>query len=237
MSARVKQRLSKARLILREEGRLALFKKALVSLKQALCLYSCYNIYESALDAPPVACKVNDLVLKLVTSEKEFEQIGNDYLIGEGFNIARDKELLRLGAVLYCAFIGNELIHVTQIFVSRRAHKIYPFSFAMPFGHTVGLAAFTTPNYRRKGCHAYTRSKALQYLREKGSSRAWDVQNKDNIAVRDSVIKLGYYLWGEGCRLRSFSRFTLEWTRPKMPGASRRTRFLLRWGKNYQSAD
>jgi len=228
LSVKVKQRLSKTRLILHEEGRLALFKKAMVLLKQALCSYSCNDIYESALDPPPVACKVNDLVLKLVSSQKECEQIENDHLINEGFNITRNKEILRLGAVLYCAFVGNELVHVTQIFIGREAHKIYPFSFAMPFGHTVGLAAFTTPKYRRKGCHAYTRSKALQYLREKGLSRAWDVQNKDNIAVRDSVIELDYYLWGEGCHLRLFSRFTLEWTRPKMLGVSRRTRFSLR---------
>ena len=221
-------RISKAKLILHEEGYLALFKKALVFLKRALWSYSCRNIYESALAAPPVACKVNDLVLKLVSSQKEFAQIENDYLIGEGFNIARDKEILRLGAVLYCAFVGNELVHVTQIFIGREAHEIYPFSFAMPFGHTVGLAWFTAPKYRREGIHVYTQSRVLQYLRQKGLSRAQGVLNKDNIAIRDSLIKIDYYLYDEGCRLRLFSRFTLEWTRPKMPGVSRRTRFSLR---------
>jgi len=228
LSARVKQRLSKARLILHEEGCLALFKKALVLLKQALCSYSCNDIYESALDPPPVACRVNDLVLKLVSSEKEFEQIENDYLIGEGFNMTRNKELLRLGAVLYCAFVGNELVHMTQIFIGREAHEIYPFSFAMPFGHTVGLAWFTAPKYRREGIHVYTQSRVLQYLRQKGILRAQGVLTKDNIAIRDSLIKIDYYLYDEGCRLRLFSRFILEWTRPKIPGASRRKRFLLR---------
>jgi len=228
LSARVKQRLSKARLILHEEGRLALFKKALVLLKQTLWSYSCNDIYESALDPPPVVCKVNDLVLRLVTSQKEFEQIENDYLIGEGFNIAREKEILRLGAVLYCAFVGNELVHRTQIFIGREAHEIYPFSFAMPFGHTVGLAWFTATKYRREGIHVYTQSRVLQYLRQKGILRAQGVLNKDNIAIRDSLIKIDYYLYDEGCRLRLLSRFTLEWTRPKMQGVSRRTRFSLR---------
>jgi len=230
MTTRVGQLLSRAKLILHEEGRLALFRRVLLFLKERLCSYSSYNIYESTLDPLPVTCQVEDLTIRVVTCAEEIAQVESDQLVAEGFNFSRDKEIVNKGAILFYAFVGNKLVHVAQVFISKRAHESYPFSFAMPFGHTVGLAGFTAPDYRRRGIHLYTRAKALQYLKEKGLSRAWDVQNKDNVAVRNSVVKLGYYLWGEGCRLRLLSRLTLEWTRPKSRVASRHIRCSLKRG-------
>lgn len=218
-------RVSKAKLILREEGFPALCKRLLLFLKQFLFSYSSYNILESTLNSPDVTCEVVDLAIRVITRPDEINHLSYDGLYPSKFS--RDKEIVNKGATLFYAFVGKELAHVTQVFIGRKAHKSYPFSFAMPYGHTVGLAAFTAPKYRRTGIHLYTRFKVLQYLREQGVSRAWDVQNKDNIAARDSLVKLGYYLWGGGARLRLLSLLTIEWTRPKSRVASRRIRCAL----------
>lgn len=200
---------------------MVLFKKLLLFLTPCFFSLLRFDIYESALDPPPMTCGVDDLTIRVITRPEEIAQLESDQLIAEGIKISRNKELLSMDAILFCAFVGNELAHVTHVFISRRAHEIYPLSFAMQYGHTVGLAGRTAPKYRRKGLYVYTRSNALQYLREKGFSRAWDVQN-GNIAARNAVLKLGYHFWGKGYGLRLLSLFTIEWTKPKSQLASRR---------------
>jgi len=220
-------RIRRAKQVLHEEGFLALSKQFLLFLRHLLFLYSSHNIYESTLDPPDITCEVDGLTVRMITSLEELDRLESEQSLDEGFDIPRDKEILSMGAMLFCAFGGKELAHITQVFIGRMAHEIYPFSFAMPYGHTVAMAAFTTPKYRRKGINAYTHSKVLRYLKEKGVSRAWDIQDKDNIAARDSLLKIDYYLWGEACRLRLLSLFTIEWTRPKSQALHRQTRCTL----------
>ena len=210
--------MSKAKRILHEEGLLVLFKRLLLSLTNYLFSYLSFDIYESALDPLHMTVEVDNLTIRVITREEEV-----DHLPYEDFypsKSSRDKEIVNKGAILFCAFVGNELAHVTQVFIGRKAHEIYPLSFAMQYGHTVGLAGFTAPKYRRKGIHVYTRSKALQYLRSKGFSKAWDVQN-GNIAARNAVLKVGYYFWGKSYRLRLLSLLNIEWIKPKSRLASR----------------
>lgn len=209
--------------ILREEGLWVLLKKS------GCCLFSCksYHIYESTLQPPQFTPKVDNIDIRIITSPDEIEQIESARLISAGFDFERDKEIVSKGAVIFYAFSGEDLAHVTQVFVGREAHDIYPFSFVMPYGHTAGLAAFTSPKRRNEGIHLYTRLRALQFLKEEGYAKAWDVQEKDNEAARNSVMKLGYYLWGEGSRLKLLSLYTIEWTVPKSPTVSRKTRFSL----------
>lgn len=221
--------MSRAKRILHEEGLLVLFKKLLLFLTHCFFSLLRFDIYESALDPPPMTCEVDNLTIRVITSEKEL-----DNLSYKGFypsKSSRDKDIVNKGAILFSAFVGNELVHVTQVFLGRRAHEIYPLFFAMQYGHTVGLAGFTIPKYRKKGIYVYTRSKVLQYLREKGFSRAWDVQN-GNIAARNAVLKLGYYFQGKGYRLRLLSLFTIEWTKSKSQLASRRIHCSLNLKKD-----
>lgn len=229
MIDRIRQLMNKEKRILHEEGLLAFSRGLLLSFKNGLFYYTSFDIYESALDPPYMTCKVDDLTIREITRLEEINQLESDQLVAEGIKNSRNKEVLSMGAILFCAFVDNELAHVTQVFTGRRAHEIYPLSFAMQYGHTVGLAGRTAPKYRRKGIHAYTRLKALQYLVENGFSRAWDVQNGD-IAARNAVIKLGYYFWGNGYRIRLALLFIVEWTKPKSRLAPRRIRCSLNTG-------
>ena len=218
---------SKAKQVINEEGFLALSKRFLFFLKRLLLSYSSYNILESTLDPPEVICQIKDLTIRMITSIKELDQLASEQPIDDGFDLPRDKEIIGMGAVLFCAFAENELAHITQVFVGKTAHKIYPFSFAMPYGHTVAMATFTAPKYRREGISGYTHSIVLKYLKEKGISRAWDIQNKDNIAARDSLFKIDYYLWGEAQRLRLLSLLTIESIRSRSQALPRKIRCSL----------
>lgn len=228
MANRSRVKLNKAKSILHQEGGLALFKVLLCFLRNLFLEYSSHNIYESTLDVPIIPCEVDNLTIRVITRPKEV-----DLLSGEGFSSSRlstYKDAVSKGAILCCAFVGDELAHVCSVLIGRAINEIYPHSFARQYGHTVGLGSFTAPKYRRKGIHVHVRSKALRYLREKGLARAWDVQEKDNIAAQNAVDKLGYYFWGEGCHLRLLALFHLEWTRPKSEVARRCVRFSVSLG-------
>lgn len=207
--------VGRAKQILHEEGASMLFRKILLFLKRFLFLYSRFDIYESNLDSPSIMCNVDNLVIRAITKPEEIIQLESDGLISEGINISRSKEVLAMNAILFCAFVGKELAHVTYVFTGKNAHGTYPFSFAMQYGDVVGMAATTAPKYRRKGIHLYTRSKVMYYLKGMGMSKAWDVQNDDNVAARNAIIKVGYYFWGRGYHIRLFYLFTIEWTKPK----------------------
>lgn len=225
MINRIWQLVSKAKLILREDGFLSLFKNILLFLKRSSFSYLSFDIYESALDPPHITCEVDGLTVRVITRLEEIAQLSY-----EGFlpsKSSRDKEIINKGAILFFALVGKELVHVTQVFIGIKAHEIYPFSFAMQCGHTIGLAGRTIPKYRRRGIHVYTRFKALQYLRARGFFRAWDVQNGD-VAARNAVLKLGYYFWGNGYYLRLLSLLIIKWTKPKSPLASRSVK--CSWG-------
>ena len=220
--------ISKAKIILHEEGLLALLKQFLLLIIVKLWVYSSYDIYMSDLDPLQFTPKVDNIDIRMITSTKEIQELESTKLTEEGFNFIRNKEIVNKGAILFYAMAGNDLAHVTQIFIGRRAHDIYPFSFAMPYGHVVGLAGFTTPKYRGKGIHVYSRSQMLQFLKERRFSRAWDVYNRDNVAARNSVLKLGSYLWGVGHRLRLLSLVTIEWTTPESQVLPSKIRCLFR---------
>ena len=215
---KIEQLICRTECILHENCFLALFRSLIVSLLHRFFSLTRFDIYESTLDPPEIKCEVDNLTIRIITQEDELSKI-ESYLIADDIKISRDKKLLSMGAIMFCAFVGNELAHITYVFIGKKAHESYPLSFAMKYGHTTGLSGRTIPKYRRQGIHVYTRSKALKYLKENGFSRACDVQN-GNIAARDSVLKLGYYFCGNGYRLKILSMFTIEWTKPKLQLAS-----------------
>ncbi len=228
MISSIRQLTNRAKTISRREGRLALLRQGLLFARQAVASYSVGNIFQSDLDPPEMECHIKDLTVNMISTLEELAPLEKDPSVGNGFDMPRNRQLIEMGSVLFCTFAGGELAHVTQVLIGEEAHHSYPFSFAMPPGDTVGLAGYTAPRYRRQGIHLYTRVRALRYLKKQGLRHAWDVQNKDNAAARRAVLKLGYYLRGEGCRLRALSRFTLEWTRSSRWGIPRRVRLSLR---------
>ncbi|MDD4859929.1 MAG: hypothetical protein PHR56_06975 [Dehalococcoidales bacterium] len=214
----------RARQVWREEGLGRFCKRLLLFLRQFLYVYSSYDIYESNLTPPETRCDV-DLIIKKITSPEDLAEIESRQTIDEGFDMPRNRELLGMNAILYGALVNGGLAHMTQALASSPSRESYPFAFAMPDKHTAGLAGYTSPEYRRKNIHACVRAHTLRELKQQGFLRAWDVQNPGNIAARDAVLKLGYYFWGKGSRLRLFNLLTIERVKP----VSRFTPRGMRW--------
>jgi len=171
-------------------------------LKILISIYT-WNIFERKLDNNINLKDINEVEILHVSSVDQITELESDELIETGFNFLRDKELILNGCTLFYAFVKGTLIHVTHVFIGPNAHKLHPLNFAMESEKkVVGLAAFTHPSYRRKGLHLYTRVKVFKYLQEKGYKHVWDVQNRNNVAVKKSVLKIGYYLWGTGYRIK-----------------------------------
>jgi hypothetical protein len=170
-------------------------------LNNIIKVYS-WNIFEKELNDNIIVDDLNNVEILRITKVNQITELESDELLEAGFGFLRDKELIVNGCTLFYTFIEGILAHVTHVFVGPNAHKLHPLNFAMePEKKIVGLAAFTHPFYRRKGLHLYTRSKVFNFLQEEGYNHVWDVQNRDNVPVKKSVLKIGYYLWGAGYRI------------------------------------
>ncbi len=219
----LRELLSRGKQILCEEGPLSFFKHFASYLGRLLFSYDYYCIYEHRLDTPSdsldILPKVGGLTLRAITQPEELE-----HLSGEGFcpsRLLRYKEAVHEGVVMFCAFMREELVYATLVFI-RRGHEGYRFLFPIDYASTAWVAGdFTAPKYRGKGIHVYVQSKVFQYLKQQGLRRAWSMQSKDNMTAHNSAIKLGSYLYGEGCHLRLLSLFNFRWTRRRFPVDSR----------------
>jgi hypothetical protein len=170
-----------------------------------------FEVYEFSLGLAsdyPIPEKIS---IESVTDIMRIDELATPSLVQAGFDFERDKKIVRRGGVLFYAKVNGELAHVTQIFSGKRAHRLYPLHFAMEYGHTVGLATFTAPNFRRMGIHTAVRQTVLSYLTKEGYKKAWDVQDANhNKAISKSILKMGYILWGRGIRLTIFKCLIIE---------------------------
>lgn len=170
-----------------------------------------YEVYEFSLGLAnhyPIAEKIS---IESVTDIERINNLATPSLVKAGFDFERDKKIVSGGGVVFYAKMNGELAHVTQIFSGKRAHRLYPLHFAMDYGHSVGLATFTAPNFRRMGIHTAVRQTVLSYLTKQGYEKAWDVQDAyHNNAISKSILKIGYTLWGKGFRLTIFKCLIIE---------------------------
>ena len=205
---KIKDIVRRGKQILREEGFLPLLKR--------LFTYKTVYIYENTLHGPSIACKVNNLALKIITCSEELVR-----LLSEGFDfslypmsIQQCKERLNRGAILFCAFISKELAHGSWVAMNRRAYRDF-YSFTINRRHTACIGGtITVPKYQRKGINVYVHSEIFRYLRKKGASKAMLEIHNDNIAAQNSQRKLGSYVWGEGHHLRLFYLLNFRWVTP-----------------------
>ena len=208
---RIRELFRRGKQILHNECFLSLFKWLSFT-------YETVYIYENTLHGSSIACKVDNLRLRLITYPEELDQ-----LLAKGFNfspyemsIQQCKERLSRGAIFFCAFVGKELAHGSWIGMSRRSHGDF-YAFPMDYGHTACIGGtMTVPKYRRKGINVYVYSEIFRYIREKGLSKAVLEIHKDTIAAQSSQAKLGSYVWGTGHHLRLLLLFNFRWLTPIM---------------------
>jgi len=188
--------------------------KRLISLA---IIYSVYNIWENDLSGQPCPCPIANLECRIITEAKDVPD-GFGWFRKTSFDrhaIGNAKQALDRGVVIFAGFVNGRLVYTSGVWLGKQAHNTVPWLSRQQFGQVVNVGGdFTLPYYRHIGIHTYMQGQIFRYLRQAGVSRAWSHQRRDNIAARNSAIKLGSYLWGQIHYVSLLSKFTLRWIRP-----------------------
>lgn len=206
--AKINELLTVAKRILHEEGFISL-------LKQLFYTYRRYFLYENSLNSPITDCKVDNVVLKLISNPIQIEQLLHEGFTFSGYHMSIEqcKERLNKGAIMCCAFVGKELAHGSWVATSVKACSDFHL-FPMDCEHTAYVGGtLTIPKYRRKGINVYVHSEIFRYLKDKNLSRAMIAIEKGNVDARNSQSKLGSNIWGSGYYLRLLI-LELKWLSP-----------------------
>lgn len=198
----------RARQVIREEGFLPLFKRALFP-------YSTAYLWESSLDDALIPYRDDNLTLQIITCIDEFDE-----LLAERFDLSwyqmsvlGCKERLSKGAILFCALIGKEVAYISWAGTTKKHHDFYVFP--VDYQHEAAIGGtMTVPKLRGRGIHTWATSKIHRYLREKGKSRAVLEIGKDNVAAQKTQLRLGSRIFGETHHLRLLGLFDFRWVTP-----------------------
>lgn len=188
---RIRELRRRAKPLIHEHG-------LLFFLRQLFIWENHFNIYENNLDGPRFPCKVDNLTLRVITCPEELDQLS-----AQGFNFSEFIKTITSRETVFLAFVGKEIVHRSYFVMRKEGVSIYFCSSFMDDGDTAYIRwIWTAPKYRRKGISAFVLSEIFRYLRDKGMSRAITVVSKGNIAQENCQLKVGSYLWGEGCYRR-----------------------------------
>ncbi len=227
---------TKGKLILRQEGILALLKRSIAFFKKSI--YLCYKqyIYEERLDddvsVPP--CSLDNLTIKPMfiptMTQLEYEGFGEesfDFLSHPDAQeyVPRCREAPDMGIVLLYATVDGEFVHrnatalggsVKGTTYERVQKKLRPPLYSLDDKQTAYRAlCVTDPKYRGKGVYRRLEFEMHNYMRKKGFSKllytvdpdmVFDVILFDKLEGSEAKFKLYY--------ITLFSRFKFLLVRP-----------------------
>jgi len=193
-------------------------KGPLLFLRHLLLHYVVCYIYENTLNGPKFPCKINEAQFKIIHSKEEL-----DTILKKGFDFTQfPPDLLQYRTrlndevVLFLLLINGDVAHTSWVALNKEAScDFYPSSVKNTKDTSAGYigGTLTAPKYRKKGINLYIHSEIFLYLKERKKSKAILSIHKENIAARDSQIKLGSCIKEERHELR-FLLFSLKWSRP-----------------------
>ena len=205
----IKGLFKKGKRVLNEEGLLILSKRILFA-------YSVVDLWENNLNGSIIACKVDNLTLKIITELEEFDEVlsyGFDLSWYE-MSIQQCRERLSKGSILFLTLVGREIAHISWVGTTKRTHDDF-YSSPIDYKHEASIGGtMTAPKHREKGIYTWVYSQMFQYLIEKGYSRALFEIHKDNVVAHKAQAKLGSYVLGTGHRLRLLLLFNFKWLVP-----------------------
>ncbi len=148
--------------------------------------------------------KVDNFTLKIISTPQEI-----DRLAGEGFDIRSYKtlfpdlkkmdEILKAGGILFCIFVGYNLVYAGWIFTNEYAKEVFgevPYSIHFPDEVCMGTD-YTDPKYRGLGLAPYAEYHKQKYLEGKGILRGKEAVWKSNSSQIKKALKSGYEINGE----------------------------------------
>ena len=183
------------RYVIKNDGWIAFIKDMFSSLKNQVFFNRIYYLSEGTLKEGIIAenPRLPDFALKIVSTGQEFER-----LVTEGFNFhpwySTCRKRLNRGAILLCAFVGNELAHMSWAAVSEEGQKSLaepPIKVDFANSETVVGGMWTKPKYRGMGIAPYASYKRIEYLQERGIVLSRGSIRKDNVASLRVQAKRG----------------------------------------------
>jgi len=184
--------------ILRTEGLGPLFRRCIDFISPWFFKREDYYIYEHEIlktgkeaDFLP---KLTDFTFKIISSNREADELAS--LVGFDFrkHFVKTREMLNQGAIAFCVFVGNELVHIGWVAMDEKAKKAVdavPYKVSFSKGQACTGRTWTLPQYRGKGLMAYSYFKRFQFLRDKGFTTSRNAVSKSNIASQKAHAKFG----------------------------------------------
>lgn len=177
--------------------------------------YTVHFIYRNNFDGPIFPCKIKNTELKVVSCNEEFNSLLNSGFDFSSFSSYQQdyEQRLEKGAILFCLLVGQKMAHVSWVGLEKNASRdFYNFPSSVDSTAYIG-GTITAPEYRRKGINLYIHSEIFQYLKKKGKSKALLAILRENIAARNSQIKLQSYIIEERHELRLLFLLNFRWVR------------------------
>ena len=210
---RIKWLLRKAEQILQADGSIPLVKRGFPFVVRHFFRYFKYNqyyIYDYAVDdilklnAADFMPKIDSFTLKIVSTNEE-----SDELEAEGLEfrsqVINSRERLDKGAVAFCIFVDNTLVHIGWVVMTQQAKDSldeppYRVDFSERKGCTAGI--WTSAGFRRKGLSSYGYMKRLRFMLHNGILIDRTAVNKRNVVGHEYQTRLSCSVCGEGRYLR-----------------------------------
>jgi len=186
----------RAKLIIRNEGIVALIGRGFSFIKRHIYFSETYYLYEHSArerDESAYMPRTQDFTLKIVSSNREVDE-----LAAEGYDLRYwypvYSERLDRGAVAFCLFIGREMAHIGWVGMNDAAKDSigevpYKVNYANNEAFTGGT--WTDPKYRGLGLSTYVYLKRFDYLRERGKSIVRAAAATDNTPSNRMHAKFG----------------------------------------------
>jgi len=187
--------LEKARYVIRHEGFPTFLRRGLLFIKQSIYFSRKYYLYVGKVEELPRKAdspKAENVVVRIISSNYEFEQLSEEGFIFKPWNpeyrIRLDK-----GSQSFCAFSNRQLVHVSWCARTLEGMKSFgepPYKVDFADNEVVSGDYWTHPGYRGMNLAHYVTRMRVQYLRENGVVTTRSAVPLDNLASQ-RVIRPG----------------------------------------------
>jgi len=200
----------RAKRIYQNEGLISLIRRAFAFVVGWFFQYRTDYLYEQPLEdirklnEADFMPRIDNFTLKVVSTNQEADELEADGL--EFRSCALNvRERLDKGAVAFCTFVGQELVHMGWAAMTQQAKDTLPEPpYKVDFSNKEGCGAaiWTNPKYRRMGLRTYNLFKRYEFLLNNGRVISRSAIAKRNTASQKGHEKFGTRIYAEGRYLR-----------------------------------
>lgn len=200
-----KEHLREAHALMKREGFAPAIRKALAYFSRILYRRQEWHIYRNEMSETngPLNLDMTDCHLRVISAPEELDEpLRGGFSIGPPFSMKSLRMMLAEHKVGFLIFKQRELAFWGWVAMGEGT-RIYPPLKRIDYVREAYVChALTSPRWRALGLHTHGSLKRLEYLKEKGKSRAIFATLKDNKPAVRVQEKIGSRICGEATLLR-----------------------------------